>query len=249
MPQRVDDRIPAITPQLAWRVAVLGGVSFALFGIVFFRLWFLQVLSGQDYVSQARENRVRRVSIEAPRGDVVDNNGATLVRTTVSSVVQMDPTRLPASVLRQADAYRRALAAPEGGRLRAGDGVDRLDNQLRERGRKATRRERAEQRRLRRAANRAPHVSVPRVPPSEHKLRRLYRRLGRVLGLSPGTIHSRVIRGYADAPYSNITIRAAVPRADYDYLRERQDAFPASSCRSSTCARIRITRWRRSCSA
>src|SRR5690242_21198598 len=114
MPQRVPERVRPITPQLAWRVAVLGGMAFVLFGIVFFRLWFLQVLSGQDYVSQARENRVRRVSIEAPRGDIVDRNGATLVRTTVSSVVQMDPTRLPASVLQQADAYRRALAAAEG---------------------------------------------------------------------------------------------------------------------------------------
>src|SRR3954463_9327868 len=96
MPQRVQERIPAITPQLAWRVAVLGGVSFALFGIVFCRLWFLQVLSGQDYVSQARENRVRRVSIEAPRGDVVDRNGSTLGGTTGSSVAPMDPTRPPA---------------------------------------------------------------------------------------------------------------------------------------------------------
>jgi penicillin-binding protein 2 len=226
MPQRIDERIPAITPQLAWRVAVLGGVAFALFGIVFFRLWFLQVLSGQDYVSQARENRVRRVSIEAPRGDIVDRNGATLVRTTVSSVVQMDPTRLPASVLQQADAYRRALAAAEGVRLRAGDRLDRLDNQLREQGRKPTKRERAQQRLLRRAANRAPHVSVPRLPRSEHRLRRLYRRLGRVLGISAASIHSRVIRGYADAPYSNITVRAAVPRTEYDYLRERQDEFP-----------------------
>src|SRR3954452_1898809 len=102
MPQRVDQRIPAITPQLAWRVAVLGGVAFALFGIVFFRLWFLQVLSGQDYVSQARENRVRKVSIEAPRGDIVDRNGATLVKTKVAPVVQIDPNRLPASVLDQA---------------------------------------------------------------------------------------------------------------------------------------------------
>ena len=62
----LDDRRPAITPQLALRVAVLGGIAFALFAIVFFRLWFLQVLSGEEYVSQARENRVRKVKIEAP---------------------------------------------------------------------------------------------------------------------------------------------------------------------------------------
>jgi penicillin-binding protein 2 len=226
MPQRVQERIPAITPQLAWRVAVLGGVSFALFGIVFFRLWFLQVLSGQDYVSQARENRVRKVSIEAPRGDIVDRNGAVLVRTTVSSVVQLDPNRLPQSVLVQADNYRKALAAAEAVRLRAADRLDSLDAQLREQGRKATKRERTQQRRLRRAANRAPHVAIPPLPAGEPKLLRLYRRLGRVLNLSPRTIHSRAIRGIADAPYSDVTIRAAVPRAEFDYLRERADEFP-----------------------
>jgi penicillin-binding protein 2 len=226
MPQRVEERVPTITPRLAWRVAVMGGVAFALFGIVFFRLWFLQVLSGQDYVSQARENRVRKISIEAPRGDIVDRNGATLVRTTVSSVVQLDPNRLPPSVLAQADAYRRTLAAAEGVRVRAADRLDSLDAQLREQGRKPTRRERVQQRRLRRASNRAPHVAVPPLPASETALRRLYVRLGRVLGVRPASIHSRVIRGIAEAPYSDVTIRTAVPRPAFDYLRERQDEFP-----------------------
>ena len=75
MPTPVEDRRPAITPQLAVRVAVLGGFAFVLFAIVFFRLWFLQVLSGEDYVAKARDNRVRKVRIEAPRGDIVDRNG------------------------------------------------------------------------------------------------------------------------------------------------------------------------------
>src|SRR5690349_24317184 len=110
MPQRVQERIPAITPQLAWRVAVLGGVSLALFAIVFFRLWFLQVLTGEDYVSQARENRVRKVRIEAPRGDIVDRNGRKLVRTRVAPVVQVVPSQLPKSVPEPADQYRAARA-------------------------------------------------------------------------------------------------------------------------------------------
>ena len=72
MPPSLEERRPAITPQLALRVALLGGFAFALFAIVFFRLWFLQVLSGEDYVSAAAKNRVRKVRIEAPRGDIVD---------------------------------------------------------------------------------------------------------------------------------------------------------------------------------
>ena len=175
--QRVEDRIRPITPQLAWRVAVLGGVAFVLFGIVFFRLWFLQVLSGQDYVSQARENRVRKVSIEAPRGDIVDRNGATLVRTTRRArSCRSDPTRLPASVLGQADAYRRALAAAEArAPARRRPAATALERQLRERGPQAHEAPSArQQRRLRRAANRAAaRLGPARCPRAEHELRRL----------------------------------------------------------------------------
>ena len=56
----MDPRVGPITPQLAWRVAVLGGIAFVLFGVVFFRLWYLQVLTGQDYVVQASANRLRK---------------------------------------------------------------------------------------------------------------------------------------------------------------------------------------------
>jgi penicillin-binding protein 2 len=94
-PPKLEERLPAITPQLAVRVAVLGGIAFALFAIIFFRLWFLQVLSGDEYVTQARENRVRKIKIEAPRGDIVDRDGTSLVRTRIAPVVQIVPGRLP----------------------------------------------------------------------------------------------------------------------------------------------------------
>src|SRR3712207_9452325 len=77
----LDERRPPITPQMALRVAMLGGIAFVAFAIIFFRLWFLQVLTGEDYVSQARENRVRKVRVEAPRGDIVDRNRQALVKT------------------------------------------------------------------------------------------------------------------------------------------------------------------------
>src|ERR687894_3302586 len=104
----LDDRRPPITPQLAMRVAVLGGIAFVAFAIVFFRLWFLQVLSGEDYVSQARDNRVRKVRVEAPRGDVVDRHGQVLVKTRVAPVVQIVPSSLPDSVHEQAETFRTA---------------------------------------------------------------------------------------------------------------------------------------------
>src|ERR671932_2855673 len=113
MPPGLEERRPAITPQLAVRVAVLGGVAFVLFGIVFFRLWYLQVLTGEQAVSVARGNHFRKIRIEAPRGDIVDRNGVKLVTTKVAAVVQMVPTELPKAIQLQADDYRKALSAAE----------------------------------------------------------------------------------------------------------------------------------------
>ena len=58
-----DDRRSPLTPALALRVAIVGSVVLALFAIVFFRLWFLQVLTGSQYVRAAAVNRTRDVAI------------------------------------------------------------------------------------------------------------------------------------------------------------------------------------------
>jgi len=84
-----------ITPQLALRVAILGGIALALFAIVFFRLWYLQVLSGDKFLAQATVNRVRDLRIQAPRGNIVDRNGRTIVANHVAVVVEIDPAKLP----------------------------------------------------------------------------------------------------------------------------------------------------------
>jgi penicillin-binding protein 2 len=89
-----DRRVP-ITPQLALRVAILGGVAFALFAIIFFRLWYLQVLSGDKFLAQATVNRVRELRIQAPRGRIVDRSGKVIVRNRRAVVVELDPASLP----------------------------------------------------------------------------------------------------------------------------------------------------------
>jgi penicillin-binding protein 2 len=61
------------------RIGVLLIVTFALFGVLAFRLWFLQILSGDAYVAAARDNRTREVKVEAPRGVIYDRNGKILV--------------------------------------------------------------------------------------------------------------------------------------------------------------------------
>ena len=227
MPPSLEERRPAITPQLALRVALLGGFAFVLFGVVFFRLWFLQVLTGEEYVSQARENRVRKVRIEAPRGDIVDRNGRTLVKTRVAPVVQVVPSQLPEAVLDLADDYRRALGVSEQARLRARDQLRDVERELSQDGRRRPNRaERRQRRRLARAARTAAPVAVPPVPAGAGEVRGLYRRLGRVIGLSPQTINRRVIEGVAETPYSNVTIKTDVDPAAFNFLRERKERFP-----------------------
>src|ERR671911_1485047 len=95
MPQRIEERVRPISPQLAWRVAVLGGIAFVLFAIVFFRLWYLQVLSGDQYLAEANDNQVRQERIQAPRGDVVDRNGDVIVTNRRAIVVEISPSALP----------------------------------------------------------------------------------------------------------------------------------------------------------
>ena len=73
-----DPRIP-VSPGLALRVAIIGGVAIAMFGVIFFRLWYLQVLSGEQYVQQANANRVRDLPIPAPRGEILDREGQPIV--------------------------------------------------------------------------------------------------------------------------------------------------------------------------
>jgi penicillin-binding protein 2 len=97
MIEPVPDRRVPISPQLALRVAIFGGIAFALFAIVFFRLWYLQVLSGDQYLQQANSNRVRLQRVSAPRGAIVDRNGQVLVENRPATVVTLDPTTLPAA--------------------------------------------------------------------------------------------------------------------------------------------------------
>jgi penicillin-binding protein 2 len=225
-PSPIEERRPAITPQLAVRVAVLGGIGFVLFAILFFRLWFLQVLTGQEYVSQARENRSQRIRVEAPRGDIVDRNGRVLVRTRIAPVVQIVPSALPEVELQLADQYRAASSAAENRRLKAGGQLKALQRRLREDGRKSTRTELARRRALKKAASVADPVAIPPVPADETALNALFRRLGHVIGVTPRTIQTRVIEGIADAPYANVTLKTDVSRAAYSYLLEHRESFP-----------------------
>ncbi|WP_372789321.1 penicillin-binding protein 2 [Paraconexibacter sp.] len=120
----VSDRRPPITPQLALRVAFIGGLAFVLFGIVFFRLWYLQVLDGDRYLAQAQSNRVRTERIQAPRGTIVDRNGNVLVQNRQATLVQLDPEQIPqeekTAALEWGQRVTARLKKPKGQRGRYG---------------------------------------------------------------------------------------------------------------------------------
>src|SRR3954447_22543863 len=167
MPKRIQERVRPITPQLAWRVAVLGGIAFVLFGIVFFRLWYLQVLTGDQSRAIATQNRLRKVPIEAARGDIVDRNGNKLVTTRAAAVIQLVPSTLPQSIRDEAEQYRKQVAAAEGDRLRAQAQAEAFARQLRDDGKKDAKADKRELRRLQTAGKTARAVAVPPPPANE----------------------------------------------------------------------------------
>lgn len=81
--------------RLGLRIAVLGGVAVALFGILFFRLWNLQVISGDKYLAEAKNNRTREFKVIAPRGDILDREGNVVVDNRTSLALQLNTAKLP----------------------------------------------------------------------------------------------------------------------------------------------------------
>lgn len=81
--------------RLYLRVAVVGGVAVVLFAVLFFRLWNLQVLDGDQYLAEAKNNRTREFKVIAPRGDILDRDGKVLVDNRTSLALQLNTTKLP----------------------------------------------------------------------------------------------------------------------------------------------------------
>ncbi len=102
-----NDRRPTLTPQLAFRVAIIGGIALVAFAVIFFRLWYLQVLSGDKYVAEAQNNQLRKIKVQAPRGEIVDREGRVLVRNRVGLAVKITPDKFPEDESDRQELYRR----------------------------------------------------------------------------------------------------------------------------------------------
>lgn len=82
--------------RLALRLAIFGGFAVVLFGVLFFRLWLLQVLDGEKYLAEAKNNRTRSYRVSAPRGEILDRDGEVMVGNRTSFALQVNPRKLPA---------------------------------------------------------------------------------------------------------------------------------------------------------
>ncbi|MBC7293089.1 MAG: hypothetical protein H5T84_03085, partial [Thermoleophilia bacterium] len=107
------------------RVGTLLLISFVLLGVLAFRLWYLQILSGDEYVAYAKDNRVREVRVEAPRGVIYDRNGQILVENRAGLSVGLlpmdmkDPQKDPAGFQEEISRLAQLLDIPEADLLKA----------------------------------------------------------------------------------------------------------------------------------
>lgn len=198
-----EDRRPPTTPQLALRVAALGFIALALFAIIFFRLWYLQVLAGDTYLAEANQNRARVIPIPAPRGDIVDRSGRPIVSSRLANVVQLNPRSLSQE--------ERDAAATWGQ-----DATKLAKAWL------------ADPRHTARWHDKHPHATppLPPVPVIPTLLRPRLGAIGKVLTMRPTTIQKLIVRSLATLPYAAITLRIDVPRSMLDFLEERKREYP-----------------------
>ena len=112
---RLNDDLEPPRPRsaISLRVTILAGIALAMFSIVFFRLWYLQVLSGDRFLKRANDNRIRDVHEQGPRGEIFDKDGNVMVGNRLSMALRVEPKDLPADPQERAQELR-ALGAATG---------------------------------------------------------------------------------------------------------------------------------------
>ncbi|WP_324717490.1 penicillin-binding protein 2 [Carboxydochorda subterranea] len=76
------------------RLDRLATVALVLFGILWARLWYLQLMQGGHFAALAERNRLRVVPVTAPRGLLYDRNGQVLVRNRTSYTASIIPEEM-----------------------------------------------------------------------------------------------------------------------------------------------------------
>lgn len=219
---------PAQNQSIALRVAVIGAVLLVLFGIVFFRLWYLQVLSGNSLAAAAAKNRGRSVAIVAPRGEIVDRNGAILVGNRRAQIIELSPGTLPTQEHTVANLYGQQLQKWHDALVA-----------------KYTAKRVAEWKTIPASVTQQyPRPTITPLndpdllrsyaesgtPEGPRQLQQRYERLAMVLKTSASEIRRRVITSLYLLPYADIPLtKQGTNTAVVDYIAENADMFPGVS--------------------
>lgn len=76
--------------KLSWRLTWMVLVFVAMFGVLFTRLWFVQVAAGETYDRQADNQNVSIIRTLAPRGNIIDRDGIPLATSTLEPWIFVD---------------------------------------------------------------------------------------------------------------------------------------------------------------
>jgi len=90
-----------LSPPLRRRLNICAGGVLLLFSLLLVRLWFLQILKGEELRALSENNRIRLRRIQATRGSIVDRHGSVLVDSRASFdavLVPEDATDLETTV-------------------------------------------------------------------------------------------------------------------------------------------------------
>jgi penicillin-binding protein 2 len=68
-----------VSQNLGARIVTIQVIAFILLTVLGVRLYYLQIVKGEQYAERAYEQRIRRLIIPAPRGAILDRNGKILV--------------------------------------------------------------------------------------------------------------------------------------------------------------------------
>jgi len=107
---RIEPVIPRPRPKrspTSRRYVVIGAVGLVFLAILFFRLWSLQIVTGDKYLAEANQNRTREVRVPAPRGAILDRDGNVLVENRTSMALQLDPIELPGEPAERRELFTR----------------------------------------------------------------------------------------------------------------------------------------------
>lgn len=100
--QPSNGKPPVSRESTALRLTFLAALVVSVFVLLIARLWFLQVMTGSQFVAQAENQSIRTVQVDAPRGDIVDRDGVPLVDTRYAQVVSVRPDQMGDEETREA---------------------------------------------------------------------------------------------------------------------------------------------------